>query len=193
MKCLIINGSPKINGNTARIVDEFKNGFNGEIDEINVFNAISPCFDCGYCTRNARCSINDDFSKVTADDYQVVVIASPIYMSNMPGPMLSLISRFNYLYNNDLYLKNKKQYQPKRAVLFLVGGGFASETLKGEKNETNPINQAKYIFKKINANLREDDLLLCLNTDEVKVEDNTPVLEKVKNIAKSCCEIVKID
>ena len=186
MKCLIINGSPKNNGNTARIVEEFKKYYSGEIDEVNVFKNVSPCIDCLGCTKVAKCCINDDFAKVIADDYETVVIASPIYMSNLPGPMFNLINRFNYLYNNRVYLKVKQSFKPKKAVLLLVGGGFACESLKGELNESHPIDQAKYIFKKLNANLKKQDTVLCLNTDETKVEDNNDILRKVAKIASSC-------
>lgn len=186
MKCLIINGSPKNSGNTARIVEEFKKHYSGEIDEVNVFKNVSPCIDCFGCTKVAKCCINDDFAKVIADDYEIVVIASPIYMSNLPGPMFNLISRFNYVYNNRVYLNVEQVYKPKKAILFLVGGGFASEKLKGESNESNPIRQAKYIFDKINADLIEQNMVLCLNTDDIMVDDNIAILKLVENIALSC-------
>ena len=122
MKCLIINGSAKKNGNTAKIIDEFIKNYNGDIDIVNSFRNVSPCIDCGYCKDNTKCCINDDFSKIVLDDYQTVVIVSPIYMSNLPGPMMSLISRFNYLYNNKVYLNRTAQYKAKKGVLLLLGG-----------------------------------------------------------------------
>ena len=185
MKCLIINGSPKANGNTARIIDEFTKNFKGEIDIINPFKNISPCLDCGYCIKNKKCCIDDDFSKLLLDDYEIIVIASPIYMSNLPGPMLNLISRFNFLYNNKVNLNYEHSFKVKKAVLFLVGGGSASEMLKGEFNESNPIAQAKYIFKKLNAKLKDKDVVLCLNTNGVSVDNNSIILNKVSEIAKS--------
>ena len=188
MKCLIINGSPKANGNTAAMIDEFAKNFEGEIDIINPFKSLSPCLDCGYCTMHKKCCINDDFSKLLLDDYHIILIASPIYMSNLPGPMLSLISRFNYLYNNRVNLNYEHSFNPKRAVLFLIGGGSASEMLKGDFNESNPIAQAKYIFKKLNAQLKDRDVVLCLNTNEMSVENNSMILNKISNIAKSCNE-----
>lgn len=189
MKCLIINGSPKANGNTAKIIDEFTKNYNGEIDIINPFKNVSPCLDCGYCTMNKTCCIKDDFSKLLLDDYKIIVIASPIYMSNLPGPMLNLISRFNFLYNNKVGLNYEHFFNAKRAVLFLVGGGSASKMLKGQFNESNPIAQSKYIFKKLNATLEEKDVVLCLNTDEMRVENNSMILNKISNIAKSCSEM----
>lgn len=190
MKCLIINGSPKSNGNTARMIDEFKKNFSGEIEIVDVFRNISPCLDCGGCSKVSKCIIDDDFSKLTLDDYQVLFICSPIYMSNLPGPMLNLISRFNYIYNNCVCLNVKHEYKPKRAVLALVGGGSASELLMGEKNETNPIKQSKYIFKKLNAELKEADIVLCLNTNEQNVENNFKILDKISSIASSLSETI---
>ena len=186
MKCLIINGSPKAKGNTAKIIEVFSKNYDGEIDVVNPFKNVSPCLDCGYCMRDKKCCIKDDFSKLLLNDYETIVIASPIYMSNLPGPMLSLISRFNFLYKNKICLNYKHSFKPKRGVLFLVGGGSAPEMLKGEFNESHPIAQAKYLLKKLNATLKNEDMVLCLNTDDMSIDDNLTLQNKVAEIAKSC-------
>lgn len=44
MKCLIINGSPKKNGNTDRVLDAFRTNFDGDIEEINPFSIMVKVF-----------------------------------------------------------------------------------------------------------------------------------------------------
>lgn len=152
-KCLIINGSPKQNGNTRFLIDIFTNNLNCDIEIINVFasainKGISSCIDCEACTKNKLCCINDDFKKILKDDYDIILIASPIYQSNLPGPMINLVNRFNFVYNNKKFLNYSPQFKNKKAGLILVGGGGACKFLQGNSNEDLPIKQAKYILKK---------------------------------------------
>ena len=104
-KCLIINGSPKTNGNTYYLINEFISNCKYTVDIINAFDigkqkGISSCIDCGMCLKQKFCVLDDNFKKLTQDDYDLILIASPIYQSNLPGPMLNIINRFNFLYNN---------------------------------------------------------------------------------------------
>lgn len=189
-RVLLIDCSPKDNGNTAHLVKIFKKNATANITHVKVFPQLNkdmgilPCIDCGGCMKVDRCVLNDNFAKIVDDVYDVVVLASPIYMSNLPGPAFNLISRFNYLFNNKEYLKLVHNPSYKRAVLMLVGGGFASKKLQGKTNEELAIKQAGYIFGKLNAELKEDDIITCLNTDFVKIEENKPAQEKVIKLAK---------
>ena len=155
MKALIIFASPHRQGSTAALVNIFKENFEGEVEQIDLFpnlsTAILPCIDCGGCRHNEGCVIKDDFEKVTRDDYQVLVIASPIDMSNLPPPLWNLISRFNFTFGNRVYLKKSKQFKEKEGVLILTGGGNECKKLMGKTNEDEPIKEAKYIFSKLNA------------------------------------------
>ncbi|MBE7074798.1 MAG: flavodoxin family protein [Clostridiales bacterium] len=187
-KCLIINGSPKLNGNTYFLINEFKKHYAHSVEIVNVFpiandKGISSCIDCGGCSINQYCCLNDGFKKIIADDYEQIIIASPIYQSNLPGPMFNLINRFNFTYNNKVKLNIINNFKNKQSGLILVGGGGACKVLQGENNQDLPIKQAQYIFKKLNATLNSSDIILCLNTDEIMVQTNLPVLEAIKNLA----------
>lgn len=190
-KILIIDVSPKCNGNTAKMVKNFKEHVKGDITHISLFNKegmVSPCIDCGGCHHVQGCVIKDSFQNIVADEYDVVVLASPIYMSNLPAPAFSLLSRFNYLYNNKIHLGITPTLKEKRGILFLVGGGSACKALQGESNEDLPIRQAKYILKKLNAQLDEKDMVLCLDTDTLPVQDNVEVINKITALAASVGE-----
>ena len=61
MKTLIINGSPRKNGDTMVLINEFLKNLNGEVKLINTYyDKISPCIDCRYCWSNSSCAINDE-------------------------------------------------------------------------------------------------------------------------------------
>ena len=184
-KALILNFSPKSNGETSVFVDLFKQNFDGEVEEANLFNSpVRTCIDCGGCKKVNRCILNDEFMKIVDFTGDVLVIASPLYMSNLPAPALSFISRFNYLYNNKKYLKLTKKFKVKQAMLILTGGGGACEMIMGENNEDLAVRQSKYIFKKLNAKLCDDDIVLSLNTDKVSACKDEFNKNKTIKIAK---------
>ena len=155
-KCLIINGSPRLNGNTAQLIDRFVKSYRYECEVVNAFSVgkskgISSCIDCGLCLQNKFCAMSDDFNKIISNNYDLIVIASPIYQSNLPGPMINIVNRFNFLFNNKRGLGFVPTFKPKDAILILVGGGGACKQLQGETNEDWAVKQSCYIFKKINA------------------------------------------
>lgn len=75
-KTLIINGSPRLHGNTAALIAELKQHLQGPVTEISVFYShISPCIDCRCCQETGRCAIHDDMDLIYADDFENVVLA----------------------------------------------------------------------------------------------------------------------
>ena len=50
MKTLILNGSPRPNGNTVALINELKKHLEGEVIELSAFRSnIAPCVDCRGC------------------------------------------------------------------------------------------------------------------------------------------------
>ena len=96
MKTLILNGSPRINGDTASLVGMLRERLGGDIYEISAYRAdISPCIDCRRCRTHAGCAIDDGMREVcellrVCDN---AVIASPIYFSEVTGRLLDVGSR----------------------------------------------------------------------------------------------------
>ena len=96
MKTLIINGSPRKNGNTVTFINELKKHLHGEVQQVDTYYAkSSPCYDCRHCWTNAECIINDEMQDVykMMDEADNVIIASPIYMGNVTGSLLNWASR----------------------------------------------------------------------------------------------------
>ena len=58
LKTLIINGSPRINGDTASLLDVVKENIEGEYKVVDAYRcSISPCLDCRFCWENNGCAI----------------------------------------------------------------------------------------------------------------------------------------
>ena len=115
-KIVILLGSPRKNGNTDLLCDEFIRGAreNGhEVEKIYLKDKnIHPCVACDYCrSHEGNCVFKekDDFEemiqKVIAAD--VLVISSPVYFYSLTAQMKTAIDRF---YAREQEVKNKAAY-----------------------------------------------------------------------------------
>lgn len=102
MKVLLINGSPRKEGNTNIALKEIakqlnKNGVDSEILWIGT-KAIRGCIACGTCKDN-RCTFNDDIVNIVIEKMEKcdgLVIGSPVYYGQPAGPVCSLQQRMMY-------------------------------------------------------------------------------------------------
>ncbi len=102
MKILVLNGSPHKNGNTAALVEAFKEGATGAGHEVKVVGVgnmkINGCLACEHChgAGNGKCIQNDDMQQLFPDmaSADMVVLASPIHYWSFSGQMQSCIARF---------------------------------------------------------------------------------------------------
>ena len=124
MKTLIINGSPRPQGNTAALIAELRRHLPGEVAEISAFRAnIAPCVDCRGCWQTAQCVVEDDMQTLYADDFDCLVLASPVYFGTLPGQVLNLMRRLQPWHAATYFLKQPLQLRPKKAGVILTGGG----------------------------------------------------------------------
>ncbi|HJJ69795.1 MAG TPA: flavodoxin family protein, partial [Methanocorpusculum sp.] len=143
-KTIIINGSPRVNGNTAFLIAELKKHLEGEVIEISAFRSgISPCVDCRACWTTAKCVVEDDMQIIYDDDFDNIVIASPVYYSTLPGSVLSLMSRLQPWHAATFFIKEPLNQRPKKSAAILTAGG------KG--NEANAQHHLSAFFKQVNA------------------------------------------
>jgi multimeric flavodoxin WrbA len=102
MKIVVLNGSPRINGNTAKLVEEFKIGAELASHEVHVILAgalnIKGCLGCDSCHNIGAkgCVVQDDMTRVYKDivDADMIVLASPVYYFGLTGQLQNTISRF---------------------------------------------------------------------------------------------------
>ena len=111
MKVLMINGSPRVGGNTAIALKEMeqvfaKNGIEVEIMQIGN-KAIRGCIACGTCAAKGQCvfddAVNEAAPKFTEADG--LVIASPVYYASANGTLVSFLDRLFYSCHCDKRMK----------------------------------------------------------------------------------------
>lgn len=111
MKVLMINGSPRKEGNTALALSEMekvflKNGIEVECVQVGGME-ITGCLGCGYCYKNGKCVkadiVNELAEKLKEADG--LVIGSPVYYSSPNGTLISLLDRLFYSSGFSKHLK----------------------------------------------------------------------------------------
>lgn len=99
MKVLILNGSPKKNGNTARSLEEMalifkESGVEYEILPVGSMN-IRGCIACDCCQKTGKCVFDDEVN-IAAEKLKEcdgLVIASPVYFASANGTLISFLDR----------------------------------------------------------------------------------------------------
>lgn len=99
MKVILINGSPKANGNTALALKEMVKIFTEEGVEAEILQVgnqqIHGCLSCYKCKELGKCVFEDVVNvaaaKIAAADG--VVIGSPVYYSSPNGTLISFLDR----------------------------------------------------------------------------------------------------
>jgi multimeric flavodoxin WrbA len=169
MRTLIINGSPRPNGDITSLLGVAKQELTGEIVEISAYrNKISPCVDCRACHKKIGCQIIDDMQIILDNNFDNVIIASPVHMGTLTPPMLSILSRFQANYVAKRFLNSPIEPHPKKAVIILVGGG------DGEPHEA--LRQSKFLARSLGGTFTDKTIITSLKTDfTAAIEDAVAV------------------
>ena len=126
MKTLILNGSPRKQGDTMSLVNLITENMEGEYKRIDAYRCdISPCVDCRYCWKNNGCAIKDEMQEVYdyIQECDNIVIASPIYFSELTGKLLDVGSRLQTYFSAKFLRKENPVAKPKKGAVILIGGG----------------------------------------------------------------------
>ena len=99
MKVLMINGSPRANGNTQMALEEIgkvfeKNGVEYEIVSLSG-QKISGCMACGACAKLGRCVMDDMVNEIAPKlrECDGFVVGTPVYYASANGTLISLLDR----------------------------------------------------------------------------------------------------
>ena len=102
MRVLMINGSPRKNGNTSIALAEMERIFQEEGMETQVVQVgnqnIRGCIACLSCKQKGKC-VFDDLVNQIAPQFEAadgLVIASPVYYASANGGLISFIDRLFY-------------------------------------------------------------------------------------------------
>lgn len=111
MKVLLLNGSPNVNGNTARSLEEMIKIFkeeNIETEVIQVGNQqIRGCCACQSCYKTSKCVFDDLVNEVAAkfEECDGMVVGSPVYYASANGTLTAFLDRLFYSTRFDKRMK----------------------------------------------------------------------------------------
>ncbi len=169
-RIVIIDGGPRVNFNTASMLQKFAEGacsVSSEID-VNMVRlyslAYKGCWSCMVCKLKDKasnvCKFKDALTPVLEDIAEAdgLVLGSPIYFGDVTGQMRAFLERlaFPWLSYNDYSLT-----APKKIPVVLV------ETMNGtpERNNSQGYGSMEYC---ISTALGEPERLVAYNTYQVK-------------------------
>ena len=111
MKVLMINGSPRVNGNTSVALHEMekifkKNGIESETIQIGN-KAIRGCIACSTCFESGKCVFDDDVNEVAPkfEECDGLVVASPVYYASANATLIAFLDRLFYSTSFDKTMK----------------------------------------------------------------------------------------
>ena len=99
MKVLMINGSPNLNGATAKALKEMETVFveNGiEVKNVLVGNKdVRGCVACGKCRQINKCVFDDVVNELALEFEQAdgLIVASPVYYASANATLIAVLDR----------------------------------------------------------------------------------------------------
>lgn len=111
MKVLILNGSPRVNGNTSIAIKEMESVFAAEgieYETIQVGNKdIRGCVACGGCAETGKCVFDDMVNEIAPkfEEADGLVLASPVYYASANATLVALLHRLFYSSHFDKTMK----------------------------------------------------------------------------------------
>ncbi|MCL1830992.1 MAG: flavodoxin family protein [Oscillospiraceae bacterium] len=120
MNALLINGSPRKEWNTAKLLKEAQKGAESAGADTKLINLIdlkfSGCVSCFGCKRKGghpgSCAVKDDLTEILeyAMTCGAVIIGSPVYCGDVTGMTRNFIERFAFM--NGSYSVEKRNMCP---------------------------------------------------------------------------------
>lgn len=111
MKVLLINGSPKANGNTAFALNQMAEVFHAQGIDTEIIHvghlSIRGCVACGKCYELGKCVFDDVVNQV-AEKFQAadgLVLGSPVYFASANATLVALLDRLFYSSHFDMRMK----------------------------------------------------------------------------------------
>ena len=129
MKILAFNGSPRLKGNTATMLDHAINGARENGAEVELFNLykmqFSGCISCFSCKRLDKerpivCAVKDDLRPVLEKvrGIDAILIGTPVYYGSETAATRALIERLCFPYLN--YADYTNSHFPRRIPVGLI-------------------------------------------------------------------------
>ena len=111
MKVLMLNGSPRANGNTAIALEEMRKVFaeeGVEVELVQVGNQpVRGCNGCGRCKVTGKCVFDDIVNELAGklQEADGLVVASPVYFASANATLIAVLDRLFYSTGFDKTMK----------------------------------------------------------------------------------------
>jgi len=99
-KIIALLGSPRLSGNTAKLLEEAIRGAvdaGYEVEKIEVTTLeLRACREIFYCREHEACAMRDDMTEIYGKfrDIDGVILATPVMTMGIPGHLKSFMDRF---------------------------------------------------------------------------------------------------
>lgn len=127
MKVLLINGSPKKNGNTFLALSEVATALNNNGVETEIISigakAVQGCIACQKCAELGRCVFKDELYNSLRESLKNadgLVVGTPVYYAGPNGSLCAVLDRL--FYSASEYLN----YKPAASVAVCRRGGASA-------------------------------------------------------------------
>ena len=176
-KTLVFNGSPRKHGDTASLLRILTESLSGKVRVVDCYREdIPPCIDCRSCRKEKKCVISDGMQEIYRDieESDNLVIASPIYYSELTGKLLDVASRFQIYYSARFFRKEDPGIKPKKGGVILAGGG--------DGDPKRPFATAKILLRQLNT--AEIFPLVCSHgTNTLPASEDEAAVRAVRELA----------
>ncbi|MCI9004469.1 MAG: flavodoxin family protein [Lachnospiraceae bacterium] len=111
MKVLMINGSPRANGNTSIALHEMEKVFQEEGIESEILHIgnkeIRGCIACGSCAEKGKCVFQDMVNEAAPkfQECDGLVVGSPVYYASANATLIAFLTRLFYSTHFDKTMK----------------------------------------------------------------------------------------
>ena len=111
MKVLMLNGSPRKNGNTSIALKEMEKIFKQEGIETELIHVgnkgIRSCIACGACSEKGKCVFDEIVNEIAPkfEECDGLVVGSPVYYASANATLVALLTRLFYSTSFDKTMK----------------------------------------------------------------------------------------
>lgn len=177
-KIIILNGSPRKNGNTAELIKAFTNGAESSghivteffLNDMNI-NGCRGCFRGGK-NPDSPCVQKDDMDKIypVYKEADIIVLASPLYYWTISGQLKCAFDRLFAVAECDSNYRNPK----KDSILIMAAEGYGFE-------------ESEYWYDRLEKHLGWKSLgkVLCGDVMDIGDIKEKPELAKAYELGKS--------
>ena len=176
MNVLILNASPRKNGNTKKIVDTFieKHTFENIVQFDLIDLKIGHCIGCLACSETGECPFNDDMQVLydAVNKADLVVFSTPVYFNSVTSIGKVTIDRFQRNYAKRFIRKEWPKVESDKRGLLIASAGS-----KEKKNEFDGLRFPLDLFFKSNG-ITSYQSMIIEDFDKLSMED---IEDKLKN------------